>query len=77
MTRNDIINMAREADLIDFQDDYSDPHIKEFLDVLERFAALVAQAEREACAAICDQQKIITPEWQMDQHYNQATSHCA
>jgi hypothetical protein len=44
---------------------------------LEKFAELVAQHEREACAAICDQRKITTPEWQLDQHYNQATSHCA
>lgn len=44
---------------------------------LERFAELVASHEREACAAICEQRKILTPEWQMDQHYNQATSHCA
>ena len=45
---------------------------------LERFAELVASYEREACAVICDQRKIIiTPEWQMDQHYNQAASHCA
>lgn len=44
---------------------------------LERFAKLVADQEREACAAICDQRKLITPEWQMDQHYNQAASHCA
>lgn len=44
---------------------------------LQRFAELVASHEREACATICDQRKIITPEWQMDQHYNQATRHCA
>lgn len=44
---------------------------------LERFAELVAAHEREACAVICDRRKIVTPEWQMDQHYNQAASHCA
>lgn len=44
---------------------------------LERFAELVAAHEREACAVICDQRKIVTPEWQMDQHYNQAASRCA
>jgi hypothetical protein len=34
-------------------------------------------AEREACAKICDQRKRVTPEWILDQHYNQAASHCA
>lgn len=45
-------------------------------ETLARFAELVAQHEREACAAICSQRKIVTPEWQLDQHYNQAVSHC-
>ncbi|MFN3375496.1 MAG: hypothetical protein ACK40S_02945 [Burkholderiaceae bacterium] len=44
---------------------------------LERFAELVARHEREACAALCDRIKVITPEYQLDQHYNQASSHCA
>lgn len=35
------------------------------------------EAEREACAKVCEQRKLITPEWQLDQHYNQAVSHCA
>jgi hypothetical protein len=34
-------------------------------------------AEREACAKVCDQRKIIAPEFMLDQHYNQAASHCA
>ena len=41
MTDEDIIRMAREAGLVMY--DYSDPS-------LERFANLVAAAEREACA---------------------------
>ena len=56
MTRDDIIRMARESGLL----------IPSFriggglalgtcaVQDFERFAALVAQAEREACAAICD-----------------------
>jgi len=48
-------------------------HTTQHCGLLEQAVA----AEREACAAICDQRKIITPEWQMDQHYNQAASHCA
>ena len=43
MTNEDIIRMAREAGLVMY--DYSDPS-------LERFANLVAAAEREACAVI-------------------------
>ena len=51
MTRDDIIRMAREAGF--------DPHdmSAEFtcnLRDIERFAALVAAAEREACAKVCD-----------------------
>jgi hypothetical protein len=41
MTRDDIIRMAREASLVMY--DYDHPS-------LERFAALVAAAEREECA---------------------------
>jgi hypothetical protein len=76
MNREDIIRMAREAG---FEQNslgmtYTSGALPE---LLERFAGLVAAAEREACASICDQRKIVTPEWQMDQHYNQAASHCA
>ena len=55
MTRDDIIRMAREAG-----GGYIDPPCGDFytFDVddgtLERFAALVAAAEREACAKVCD-----------------------
>ena len=46
MTNEDIIRMAREAHLVMY--DYDHPS-------LERFAALVAAAEREACAKVCDE----------------------
>ena len=52
MNRNDIIRMAREAGLCD-EDGYS---YSGNMPDIERFAALVAAAEREACAEICDQQ---------------------
>jgi hypothetical protein len=45
MNKEDVILMAREADL-----NVHDPAI----DLLQRFAALVAAAEREACAKVCD-----------------------
>ena len=43
MTRDDIIRMAHEAGIVQGS-----------ADLLERFAALVAAAEREACAKIAD-----------------------
>ena len=49
MTRDDIIRMAREAGA-------HEKHLVMYMDFddLERFAALVAAAEREACAKLCD-----------------------
>jgi len=50
MTRDDIIRMAREA---------HGPITSQWWDMdaaaLERFAALVAAAEREACAQVCEE----------------------
>ena len=56
MTRDDIIRMADEADLWADQElqcigEYH-PDWHEVRDI--RFAALVAAAEREACAKVCD-----------------------
>jgi len=48
MTRDDIIKMAREAKLPYEYDTGRVVHLKE----LERFAELVAAAEREACAKV-------------------------
>jgi len=44
--KEDIISMAREAGI-------SQSHAEGMADFLERFAALVAAAEREACANVC------------------------
>ena len=49
MTRDDIINMAREAGWTE----YSLLHAVE-VQRLETFAALVAAAEREVCAKVCE-----------------------
>ena len=54
MSQDEIIVMAREADLIDFRDADDDPHTEQMVKFLERFAALVAAKEREACAAACE-----------------------
>ena len=53
MTKDDIIRMAGEAG---FEADDIDVWITDgyWLKQLERFAALVAAAEREACAKVCD-----------------------
>jgi hypothetical protein len=52
MTREDIIRMAKEAGI---QDAHSDkPHLG-VMAQLERFAALVAAAEREACARLAEE----------------------
>jgi hypothetical protein len=47
MTRDDILKLAREAGIIWWSSDQTP--------LLIRFAALVAAAERAACADICDQ----------------------
>jgi hypothetical protein len=50
MTRDDIMRMARETDCLD------DQHYGSvWADKLERFANLVAAAEREACAELLDE----------------------
>ena len=51
MNREDIIRMAIEAELNLFVNDLTE---KQYIEVIEHFAALVASAEREACAIVCD-----------------------
>ena len=55
MTKDDIIRMAQEAG-----DSLTDKHGNQdfMFDSygIERFAALIAAAEREACAKVCDKQ---------------------
>ena len=46
MTRDEIIKLARETGLL--------PNPEVYAEDLERFAALVAAAEREACAQVCE-----------------------
>ena len=65
MTREDIIRMAREA--------YMSPTVfnaGDFVnwDDLHRFAALVAAAEREACAKVCEE---------VGEHPSLSPLHCA
>jgi len=48
MTRDDVIRMAREAGFLP----EANPVMPQ---LLERFAALVAAAEREACVMVCEE----------------------
>ena len=56
MDREEIIRMAREAGCKPFRSPkhWDDVQVFATPDVLERFASLVAAAEREACAKACD-----------------------
>ena len=57
MTRDDIIRLAREVGFVAYGEDAGEYRIPTpaFHCRLERFATLVAAAEREECADICDQ----------------------
>ena len=55
MTRDDIIRMAREAELLlDIETTFPYAEGTDIGPMLEKFAALVAAAEREACAKACE-----------------------
>jgi hypothetical protein len=57
MTRDEIARMAREAGMeriVAVGVDGTQTVEVARIDLLERFAALVAAAEREACARVCD-----------------------
>ena len=55
MTRDDIIRMMQSACDTDKVDAWHNEFWTVTQDELERFAALVAAAEREACAKLCDE----------------------
>ena len=54
MTREDIIRMAREACDKDTVDAWHNDFWTITQEEIERFAALVAAAEREECAKVCE-----------------------
>jgi hypothetical protein len=56
MTRDDIIRMAREAGMAEPQEVMYNNFWTADQKELERFAALVAAAEREACAKVCQEE---------------------
>jgi predicted metal-dependent hydrolase len=66
MTRDEIIRLAQkvDADTSDFIDYYYNQEMIVFSKgQLERFAALVAAAEREACAKVCDSEVEKLMQW--------------
>jgi hypothetical protein len=59
MTQDEIIEMARQADI---RDSLEYDHMECDIESLEAFAKLVAQHEREACAKVCED----LDAWNMD-----------
>ena len=58
MTREEIIKLAREAGILEpIELLESNQWRQDTIRELERFAALVAAAEREACAKVCEAQE--------------------
>lgn len=56
MTREDIIRLVREAGMTVYEGEQDRVLFDDsILNALGRFAALVAAAEREACAKVCDE----------------------
>ena len=55
MTQEEIIRMAREAGAVLDKLNYNTAFT---IQELERFAALVAAHEREACAKVCEEKRI-------------------
>lgn len=53
MTKNDIIRMVQEAGFYTMQGSKGELYALSYQH-MEKFANLVAAAEREACAALCD-----------------------
>lgn len=52
-TREQVIEMAIDADIIDFRDEADDPHVKQMVDMLMHVVGKAAAAEREECAKAC------------------------
>lgn len=82
MTRDNIIRMAKEAGWQRVgRNPETGPEFPVLIGNLERFAALVAAAEREACAKICDETRFLgycPPEdGAAAEYYDAAAQSCA
>ena len=69
MTKDEIIEMAKQCELVVGNAEHGI-----YLMALQRFAALVAEKEREACAMVCDDVSIIGFK---DDHWYHASEKCA
>lgn len=58
MTKDDTIRMARKAGF-----NWPEIHTTTIEERLERFATLVAAAQREECAKVCEAQKVGYPSY--------------
>lgn len=74
MTRDEIIKLAREADMIDFRDEDSDLHVVQFVDFLASVIGKAVTAEREECAKACEVKAHSCP---YPSHGNAAAKLCA
>ena len=61
MTRDEIIKMARELDMIDFRDHDGDPHVAQFIDFLVTLVGKAEAATREECAALRGHPDVLAP----------------
>ena len=73
MTRDEIIRMAREAEC---EETWGMDAFRFSVEELERFAALVAAHEREACAIVCDRMVMHGQVAEVRQRYNKAYADC-
>jgi len=75
MTRDDIIRMAHEAQGTSIPSLNNETiHFGFLTEELERFAALVAAHEREACAKLCDE---FVKNWDVYGHLAEGADECA
>lgn len=80
MTTDKVIAAAREdaekhADAA--TQSWGEPHPNWADEYDRKLYAIAYRAGMERAAEIAEARKHITPEWQLDQHYNQACTHCA
>ena len=73
MSRDDILRMAAKSNIALYG---MGLEREKFISHLEQFAALVASAEREACAKVVDAAKAGEEDWDSND-WNQAVDFCA
>ena len=69
MTRTEILELAKQADIQDAW--FRTPH-PGVVAQLERFAQLVAASERESCANVCESMKTVSGDDDVERGFNAA-----